>query len=47
MNENHVLIYAVLDKLSYLNPQFNYIPAFRRANFSSFSVKRGDTNRFL
>ena len=46
MNEMYVLLYAVLDKLSYLNLQFNYIPAFHRANFLSLSVKKGDTNRF-
>ena len=47
MNEIYVLLYAVLYKLSYLNLQFNYIPAFHRANFLSLSVKKGDTNRFL
>ena len=46
MNEIYVLLYVVLDKLSYLNLQLNYIPAFHRANFLSLSVKKGDTNRF-
>ena len=36
----------MLNKLSYLNLQFNYIPAFHRANFLSLSVKKGDRNRF-
>ena len=40
MNEIYVLLYVVLDKLSYLNLEFNYIPAFRRADFLSLSVKR-------
>ena len=43
MNEIYILLYVVLDNLSYLNPEFNYIPAFRRANFLSLSVKKGDT----
>ena len=47
MNEIYVLLYAMLYKLSYSNLQFNYIPAFRRANFLSLSVKKGDRNRFL
>ena len=47
MNEIYLLIYVVLDKLGCLNLQFNYIPAFHRANFLSFSVKKGDTKRFL
>ena len=47
MNEIYVLLYAVLDKLSYLNLRFNYTPAFHRANFLSLSVKKGDTNHFL
>ena len=46
MNEIYVLLYAMLNKLSYLNLQFNYIPAFHRANFLSFSVKNGDRDRF-
>ena len=46
MNEIYLLLYAVLDKLIYLNLKFNYIPAFHRAKFLSFSVKKGDTNRF-
>ena len=45
MNEIYVLLYPVLDKLIYLNLQFNYIPAFHRANFFSFIIKKGDTNR--
>ena len=40
MNEIYFLIYAVLHKLSYLNLQFNYIPAFHRANLLNLSVKR-------
>ena len=47
MNEIYVPLYAVMYKLSYLNLQFNYIPAFHRANFVSLSVKKGDTNCFL
>ena len=47
MNEIYLLLYTVLDKLSYLNLQFNYIPDFRRANFLSLSIKKGDTKRFL
>ena len=47
MNEIYLLLYAVLDKMSYLNLQFNYIPAFHRANFLSLRVKKGDTKRFL
>ena len=46
MNGISVLLYAVLDKLIYLNLQFNYIPSFHRANFLSLSVKKGDTNIF-
>ena len=46
MNEIYLLLYTVLDKLSYLIMQFNYIPAFHRANFLSLSVKKGDTKRF-
>ena len=42
----YVLLYVVLYKLSYLNPKFDYIPAFHRANFLRLSVKKGDTNRF-
>ena len=47
MNEIYLLIYVVLHKMSYLNLQFYYIPAFHRANFLSLSVKKGDRNRFL
>ena len=47
MNEIYLLLFAVLDKLSYLSLQFNYILAFHRANFLSFSVKKGDTKHFL
>ena len=47
MNGIYILLYTVLDKLSYLNLQYNYIPTFHRANFLSFSVKKGDTKRFL
>ena len=47
MNDIYILLYAVLDKLSYLNLQCNYIPALHRANFLSMSVKKGDTQRFL
>ena len=47
MNEIYVLIYPILHKLRYLNLQFNYIPAFHRANFLSLSVKKGDRDRFL
>ena len=36
----------MLYKLIYLNLQFNYIPAFHRANFLSLSVKKGGRNRF-
>ena len=46
MNEIYLLLYTVLNKLSYLNMQFNYIPAFHRANFLSLSEKKGDTKRF-
>ena len=37
MNEIYVLLYAVLDKLSYFNLQFNYIPEFHRANSLRFT----------
>ena len=47
MNQIYVQLYAMLNKLSYLNLQFNYIPAFHRANFLSLRVKKGDTNHFL
>ena len=47
MNEIYVLLYPMLHKLSYLNLKFNYIPAFHRAPFLSFSVKKGDRDRFL
>ena len=47
MNEMYVLLYPMLYKLSYLNLQYNYIPAFHRANFLSLSVKKGDRERFL
>ena len=47
MNGIYIVLYAVLYKLSYLNLQFNYIPAFHRTNFLSLSVKKGDTRCFL
>ena len=47
MNEIYVLLYLMLYKLGYFYLKFNYIPAFHRANFLSFSVKKGDTKRFL
>ena len=47
MNDIYVLLYAIMYKMRYFNLQFNYIPAFHRANFLSLSVKKGDTNRFL
>ena len=47
MNEIYVLLYMMLYKLSYLNLQFNYIPAFNSANFLSLSVKKGNRNRFF
>ena len=47
MNEIYVLLYQILYKMSYLNLQFNYTPAFHRANFLSLSVKKGDRERFL
>ena len=47
MNEIYLLLYVVLNKLSYLNLQFNYIPAFHRANFLSFGRGKGDTKHFL
>ena len=47
MYEIYVLLYAMLYKLSYLNLQFNYIPAFHGANFLSLRVKKGDRDRFL
>ena len=40
MNEIYVLIYAMLNNISFLNLQFNYIPDFHRANFLSLSVKK-------
>ena len=46
MNEIYLLLSVVLDKLSYLNLQFNYIQAFHIANFLSFSVKKKDTKHF-
>ena len=47
MNKIYVLLYAVQQKLSFLNMEFNYIPAFHIANFLSLSVKKGDTKLFL
>ena len=47
MNEIYLLLYAVLDKLIYLNLQFDHIPALHRANLLSFTVKKGDTKRFF
>ena len=47
MNDIYLLLYDVLDKLSYFNLQFNYIQAFHIANFLSFSVKKKDTKHFL
>ena len=47
MNVIYVLLYPMLYKMSYLNLQFNYIPAFHIANFLSLSVKKGDRDRFL
>ena len=47
MNEFCVLLYVMLYKMRYLNLNFKYIPVLHRANFSSLSVKKGDTNRFL
>ena len=41
MNEIYVLIDLVLDKLIFLNMQFNYIPTFHKANFLSFYWKKG------
>ena len=47
MNEVYLLIYAIMDKMSYLNLQFNYTPGLHKANFLSFSVKKRDTKHFL
>ena len=47
MNEIYLLLYAVLNNLRYLNLKFNYTPRLHRANLLSFSVKKGDTKRFL
>ena len=47
MNENYVLLYQVLDELSFLNLQFNFTSRLHRANYLSLSFKKGDTKRFL
>ena len=41
MNEIYLLLHAVLDKLSYSNLQFNYIPALHRAKTFKFECKKG------
>ena len=46
MNEIYLLLYSVMYKLSYLNLQFNNIPAFHRDNLLSFSIKKEDTRNF-
>ena len=45
MNEIYLLLYSVMPKLIYLNLRFNFTPGLHRANFLSFSVKKGDTKR--
>ena len=47
MNEIYVLLYAMLDKLSYLNLQFNCLSRLHRTNFLCFRVRMGDKQRFL
>ena len=47
MNGIYLLLYAVMHKLIKLNLQFNYTPGLHRDNLLSFSVKKGDTKRFL
>ena len=47
MNETFLLLYQILDKLIFLNLHFYYTSRFNRANFLIFSVKKGDTKRFL
>ena len=47
MNDSFLLLYQVLDKLSYLNLQFNYTTRLHRANFLSFSGEKGDRKCFL
>ena len=47
MNEVFLVQYSVLYNLRFLNLQFNYISWLNRANFLSFSEKKGDTKRFL
>ena len=42
-----LLLYQMLYKLKYLNLQFNYNTRIHRANFLSFSGKKGDTKHFL
>ena len=39
MNKIYFLLYAVLQKLIYLNLKFKYIPVFHIANFLSSIVK--------
>ena len=40
MNEMFLLLYQVLDKLSFLNMQFNYTSRLHRANFLSYGRER-------
>ena len=41
MYEMFLLLYQVLDKLSFFNPQFNYTSRLHRAIYLSFSEKKG------
>ena len=47
MNDFFLVLYQVLDNLSFLDLQFNYTSRLNRANFLSFSEKKGDTERFF
>ena len=47
MNEVFLVLYQVMDKLSFLNLQFNHTSWLNRANSLSFSEKKGDTKHFL
>ena len=47
MYEFFLLLYQVLYKLIFMNLQFNYTTRLHRANFLSFSEKKGDTKIFF
>ena len=47
INEFFLVLYQVLDKLIFLNTQFNYTSRLNWTNFLGFSGGKGDTKHFL